>query len=94
MAINFCHKQFVGLSISLGNPLIGSVSQGIKMAHVGKGSHRRVRRPMTRGMLTGMQENVRLRGVGGRVMWIGLASSYFLMLRASELFTGKKGGVP
>jgi len=91
VAINFYHEQFVGLSVPLGNPFIRSVRQGIKRAHVEKGSQQRVRRPLTWGMLTGMQENVPSWGVGGRVMWIGLALSYFLMLRASELFAGKKG---
>ena len=30
-------------------------------------------------------------GVGGRVLWIGLALTYFFMLRASELFANGKG---
>lgn len=91
VAINFYHEQFVGLSLPLGNPLIRSVKQGIKRAHVEKGSQQRVRRPLTWGILTRMQESVPSWGVGGRVVWIGLALSYFLMLRASELFAGEKG---
>jgi len=75
----------------LGNPLIRSVKQGIKRAHVEKGSQQRVRMPLAWGMLAGMQENVLSWGVGGRVMWTGLALSCCLMLRASELFAGKKG---
>ena len=78
----------------LGNPLIRSVKQGIKRAHVEKGSQQRVRRLLTWQMLTGMQENIRPWGVGGRVMWISLALTYFPMLRASQLFAGKKGEYP
>ena len=37
-----------------------------------------------------MQESIPSWGVGGKVVWIGLALSYFLMLRASELFAGEK----
>ena len=42
----------------LDNPLIRSGRQGIKRARVEEGSQERVRRPLTWGMLTGMQENV------------------------------------
>ena len=42
----------------LDNPLIRSGRQGIKRAHVEEGSQERVKRPLTWGMLTGMQENV------------------------------------
>ena len=40
VAINFYHEQFVGLSMLLGNPLIKSVKQGIKRAHVEKGAQK------------------------------------------------------
>ena len=39
---------------------------------------------------TEMQESSQAWGVGGRVIWIGLALSYFLKLRASELFVKEK----
>ena len=55
------------------------------------GSQHKVRRPLTRGMLTEMQESVQAWGVGGRVLGIGLALTYFFMLRASELFSNGKG---
>ena len=90
VAINFCHEQFVRPSMPLGNPLIRSVKQGIKRAHIEKGTQQRVRRPSTWGMLTRMQESIPCWGVGGRVVWIGLTLSNFLTLRASELFEGEK----
>ena len=88
------HELFVGLYLPLGNPLIRSVKRGIQRAHVEKGTQQRVRRPLTWGMLTEVQEIIPSRGVGGRVVWIGLALSHFLMLRASELFTAEKGEFP
>ena len=68
VVINFYHEQFVGLSVPLSSPLIRSVRQGIKRAHVGIGSQQEVRRPLTWGILTEMQESVQARGVGGRVL--------------------------
>ena len=95
VAINFYHEQFLGLSVPMSNPLIRSVRQGIKRGHVEMGSQQKMRRPLTWGMLTEMQESVQAWGVGGRMLWIGLALTYFLMLRASELFAnGKALGVP
>ena len=64
VATNIYHEQFVGLSMPLGNLLIRSVRQGIKRAHVEKGTQQRVRRPFTSGMLTRMQERVLSWGVG------------------------------
>ena len=66
VAINFYHEQFVGLSMPLGIPLIESVKQGTKRAHVEKGTQQRVRRPLTWGILTRMPESVPYWGVGGR----------------------------
>ena len=91
VAISFYHEQFVGLSMPLGNPLIISVKQGINRAHVEKGTQQRVRTPLTWGILTRIQDSVPSWKVGGRVTWIGLALSYFLTLRASELFAGEEG---
>ena len=55
VAIICYYEQFVGLSMPLGNRLIRSVKQGIKRAHVEKGTQQRVKRPLAWGMLTRMQ---------------------------------------
>ena len=81
VAINFYHEQFVGLSMLMNNPLIRSVRQGIERAHVEKGSQQRVRRPLTWGMLRGMQGSIASWREGGWALWIGLAPSYGFMLR-------------
>lgn len=43
-------------------------------------------------MIKVMEESVGEWGVRGRRAWIGLALSYQLLLRPSELFTGEGGG--
>ena len=42
-------------------------------------------------MLKEMEEAAKEWGVGGRVAWIGLASTYLPLLRASELFAEDDG---
>lgn len=43
VAINVFNGQFMGLSLPLDNPLVRSVNQGIKRAHVERGSQQRER---------------------------------------------------
>ena len=91
VAINFYHEQFLGLSVPMSNPLIRSVRQGIKRAHVGMGSQQKVKRPLTWGMLTEMQESVQAWGVGGRVLWIGLALTYYFYVASVGIICQRKG---
>ena len=93
VAVNFYHQQFQNMSLPLSNPYIKGVAQGIKKGHVEKGTQARVRRPLTWGMLSSMQQSVGGEGAGGRVLWIGLALTYLLMLRASELFAERDGKI-
>ena len=58
LAINLYHEQSLRLPVPMSNPLIRSVRQGIKREHVGMGSRQKVRKPLTWGMLTEMQERV------------------------------------
>ena len=52
-----------------------------------------VRRPLTWEMIRVMEESIGAWGVGGRIVWIGLALTYQLLLRASELFAEEGGKV-
>ena len=65
VAVNFYHQQFQNMSLPLSNPYIKGVAQGIKRGHVEKGTQARVRRPLTWGMLSAMQESVGGEGVQG-----------------------------
>lgn len=53
----------------------------------------RVRRPLSRGILRGMEGASKEWGVSGRVEWILLALSYLRLLWASELFAEDNGRV-
>ena len=76
----FYREQFLWLAVPMSNPLSISVRQCIKRAHVEMGSQQNGRRPLTWGVLTGMQESVQAWGLAGRVLRIGLVLSYLFML--------------
>lgn len=92
-AISFFHQQYMGVKLPLGNAFLKGVRLGIKRRQVGEGVQQRIRRPLSWGMITEMQREAAGWGQGGRVLWIGLALSNLLMLRASELFAGAGGKV-
>ena len=83
----------------MGTPLplnyfrIKGIKEGIKRAHVEEGTQQRMRRPLSWEMLKEMEEAAKEWGVGGRVAWIGLALTYLLLLRVSELFAEDDGRV-
>ena len=91
VAMNFYHGQFLGLPVPMSNSLI---RQGIKRAHVGMSSQQKVRRPLTWGILTEMHESVQAWAVGGRVLWMGLALTYFFHVASVGIICQRKRGVP
>ena len=91
VAVNFYHEQSVGLSLPVNHVRVRAVRQGIERALVESGSQQRLRRPLTWRMLAGMERGSQEWGMGSRVMWIGLALTYRLLLRASELFAEENG---
>ena len=93
VAVNFFHEQWVGRSLPLKHFRIKAVKEGIKRSHVEGGYQQRVRRPLTWEMVKGMEEVAQSWGVGGRIAWIGLALTYLLLLRASELYAEDDGKV-
>ena len=89
MTVDFYHEQWLGLSLPLQHFRIKVARKGIKRAHVGAGDEKRVRRPLTWEMTRVMEESIGEWGVGGRIVWIGLALMFQLfLLRASEPFAG------
>ena len=50
VAINIYHGRFLELSVPMSNPLIRSVRQAIKSAHIRMGNQQKVRRPLAWGM--------------------------------------------
>ena len=93
VAVKFFHEQWMGKSLSLNHFLMKAVREAIKRAHVEEGTQQRMRRPLSWETLKYMKEAAKEWGVGGRVAWIGLALTYLLLLRASELFAEDDGRV-
>ena len=58
---------------------------------VEEGVRTRVKSPLTGAMIRAMEAGAAGLGKGGRILWIGVALSYLLMARASELFAGGGG---
>ena len=93
MAVNLYHEQWRGLSLPLQHFRIQAVKKGVRRAYAEAGNQARVRRPLTWEMTRVMEESIGAWGVGGRIVWIGLALTYQLLLRASELFAEEGGKV-
>ena len=93
MAVNFYHEQWGGLSLPLQHFRIQAAKKGIRRAHAEARDQTRVKRPLTWEMIRVMEESIGAWGVGGRIAWIGLALTYQLLLRTSELFADKGGKV-
>ena len=86
MAVNFHHEQWRGLSLPLQHFRIKAVEKGIKRAHVEAENQTRESRPLTSEITRVMEEGIGEWGVGGRIVWVGLALTYQLLFRASELY--------
>ena len=69
------------------------MKKGTRRAHAEGGNQARVRRPLTWEMIRVREESISSWGVGGRIVWIGLALTNQLLLRASELFAEERGKV-
>jgi len=86
VGVSFYHQQYKGMKLPLGSPYLRGVMQGIRRKQAESGVEQRIRRPLTWGMIMEMQRDVGAEGEEGRVLWIGLALTYLLMLRSEELF--------
>lgn len=90
-AIKFFHKMYVGWELTTSHCRITAAGRGIDRFQGVSGKEAQARLPLTwsilaHGFLTvsGLKE-------GGSVIWLGLALSYFLLCRASELFAYANG---
>ena len=68
VAVNVYCEPWVRLSLPMEHVMVRAVRQGIKRAHVESGSQQRLRRPLTRRMLAGMEAGSQEWGVRGRVL--------------------------
>ena len=92
-AINFFHKMFAGWELPMSHCMIVAVGKGIDRAHGMSQKKKQVRLPLTWAILAQGRQAVVSMEDGGYVMWLGLAVSYFLLCRASELWAYANGQV-
>ena len=92
-AINFLHKMFAGCELPTSHCMILVVEKGLDRVHGVLNKKARVRLPLTWAMLSQGRRVVESMVDGGYVMWLGLAVSYFLLCRASELWAYADGKV-
>ena len=81
----FFHKMFAGWDLPMSNCIIAVVGKGIDRAHGMSKRKAQVRLPLPWLLLSQDREALASMEDGGRVMWLGLAVSYFSLCRASEL---------
>ncbi|CAN0313782.1 unnamed protein product, partial [Pylaiella littoralis] len=67
--------------------------RGIQRVHVHVRTPRRVHLPMSLEVLLSGQALVPSWGQGGRILWLCLALSYFLVARSEEIFASASGGI-
>lgn len=97
--ISFMHK-IKNISLPITDYRIKMVKKGMTRLYgldcteAGKPAVRAKRRPLTKEMLVASKRSVVLwNGPAGLVPWYGLALSYFLLCRASELYSSGSKGV-
>lgn len=91
-AIKFYHKRYQGWDLPTSHCLIVAAGKGVdRIRAAGAQTPRRVRLPLTWSILVSEYDTGVGVGEGERAIWLGLALSYFLLCRASELFAYEDG---
>ena len=90
-AIKFFHKLYIGWELTTSHCMIAAAEKGINRFRGMSGKNAQVRLPLTWSILAHGYLTVTSFQEGGDVMWLGLALSYFLLCRASELFAYANG---
>ena len=89
-AIKYFHKMFAGWELPTSHCMVVAVGKGIDRAHGKSEIKPRVRKPLSWDLLLKGKSVLQETGEGG-VVWMGLALSYFLLCRASEMFAYANG---
>lgn len=92
-AVKFFHRLASSVELATRHPLIMNALKGAARANAATGSGPRVRRPVSWGMLKDGASLVARWGVGGRVLYLSLCTSFFFLLRASELFAASQSAM-
>ena len=92
-AIQYFHRTQAQVEIDTTSQLTSCALRGIARSQVERGVRRRTRLPVTWSMLRDAEDVAQSWGPGGRVMWLCLSLSYFLIARADEMFAASSGTV-
>lgn len=90
-AVQYFHRVDKQLELPAGAPLIKRSLLGVARVHVRAGTKSRSRVPVSWETLLEGQQLTASWGPGGRVLWLCLALSYFLVARSDEVFATLSG---
>ena len=92
-AIKFFHKMFVECELPTSHAMTVAVGKGIDRAHGSTQKRVQVRLPLTWAPLAQERRAVTSMVEWGKVLWLGLALSYFSLCRASEMWEYANGKI-
>ena len=90
-AVQYFHRVDKQLELPAGAPLIKRSLLGVARVHVRAGTKSRSRVPVSWETLLEGQQLTASWGPGGRVLWLCLALSYFLVARSDEVLPHCRG---
>lgn len=91
-AVQYFHRLNRQVEIDTSSPLLKCALRGVARSQVDLGMRRRVRLPVTWSMLKNSEDIIHSWGAAGRVTWLCLSLSYFLIARSDEMFASSSGG--
>ena len=92
-AVLLFHSTDVQMELSTSSTLIEHALKGVARSHVAVGTPKRNGRPISWDTLLGRQCSVPSWGLGGRVLWLCLASGHLVVARSDEIFASASGVV-
>ena len=90
-AVQYYHRVEAQVEIIATSPLVRCALKGIARSHVEAGTRHRVRFPVTWRMWLDGESLILAWAIGGRVIWLCLSLSYFLIARSDEIFAVVQG---
>ena len=91
-AEQYFHQLKVGVELPVTAPVVQCALKGIARSHVAAGTSRRVRLPVSFGMRLTGETLISSWGPEGKVLWLCLCLSYFLLARSDDMFAANSGG--
>ena len=92
-AVQYFHRLNVGVELPVTAPVVQCALKSISRSHAAAGTPRRVRLPVSFGMLLTGETLIPSWGPEGKVLWLCLCLSYFLLARSDEMFAADSGAI-